>query len=168
MGVNRIFPLVRRAFLVLLLLGAVFTTATRVQAASGEIEGRVMKVLPHLLDEQGRHTVSPSLFDRDAYQAHLRSNPEEVSGIRYDVRWKARRAAFETITVRVEVRGMFEGKVPRSLTLEETFEGRASIRKWTGFELTGEAYDQFGKIIAWRATLWSGDEMLDEYKSFLW
>ena len=30
---------------------------------------KISKVLPHLLDKQGRHTLSPSLLERDAYQA---------------------------------------------------------------------------------------------------
>ncbi len=34
---------------------------------------KVIKVLPHFLDQKGRHALSPSLYDRDAYQAHLRS-----------------------------------------------------------------------------------------------
>jgi hypothetical protein len=29
-------------------------------------EGRVIKVLPHLFDSQGRHSLSPSLYERDA------------------------------------------------------------------------------------------------------
>lgn len=155
-------------FQCLLVLGAVLTAAAPAHAGPRAVEGRVKKVLPHLLDKQGRHTVSPSLFDRDAYQALLRKNPDKVSGIRYDVRWKARRATSRQLTVRVELRGLFNGKVPREMTLEETFDGRASIREWTGLELTGEAYTQFGKITAWRVTLWSDGVMLDEYKSFLW
>ena len=70
--------------------------------------------------------------------------------------------------MRIELRGMFEGKVPRETTIQKVYDGRASLRQWTGLALTGEAYTRFGTITAWRATLWAGDEMLDEYKSFLW
>ena len=126
------------------------------------------KVLPHLLDKKGCHHVSPSLFDRDAYQAQLRRNPDRVSGIRYDMHWKARRAEGLKLTVRLELRGLYEGKFPRETTLEKTYDGRASIREWTGLELTGNAYVEFGTITAWRATLWAGEELLDEYTSFLW
>ncbi len=52
--------------------------------------GKVLKVLPHFLDLQGRHALSPSLFERDAYQAHLRKNPAEVSALRFDVEWSGR------------------------------------------------------------------------------
>ena len=49
---------------------------------------RVVKVLPHFLDLQGRHTLSPSLFERDAYQALLRKNPGQRSAVRFDVQCK--------------------------------------------------------------------------------
>ena len=52
--------------------------------------GRVIKVLPHFLDLKGRHSLSPSLYDRDAYQAQLRQHPEQRSALRFDVHWKAK------------------------------------------------------------------------------
>jgi len=157
-----------RVFLIFLAVGAMLNAVACAQAAPGEIGGQVRKVLPHLLDKAGQHTVSPSLFDRDAYQAQLRDHPDQASGIRYDVRWTAHQAKARPLTVRVELRGLYEGKIPRLATLEKTVEGRDRVRAWTRLELTGEAYARFGKITAWRATLWSGDQLLDEYKSFLW
>jgi hypothetical protein len=35
--------------------------------------GRLMKVLPEYLDAKGLTSLSPSLFERDAYQAILRA-----------------------------------------------------------------------------------------------
>lgn len=131
-------------------------------------EGQIKKALPHLLDEEGRHTVSPSLFDRDAYQAHLRKNPEEVTGMRYDVLWKAKRAEGCTLTVRVELRGLYKDSEPRETALEQSFEGQVKRRGWLSLTFDGEAFEEFGKVTAWRATLWCDGEMLDEYKSFLW
>src|SRR5207249_4815919 len=43
--------------------------------------GRVVKVLPQFLDLKGRNTLSPSLYERDAYQAVLRRHPEQRSGM---------------------------------------------------------------------------------------
>src|SRR6185369_13028943 len=37
---------------------------------------KVLKVLPLFLDQKGRESISPSLFDRDAYQVLLRDKPE--------------------------------------------------------------------------------------------
>ena len=66
---------------------SIFLLAPTVPAGAGT--GRVVKVLPHFLDLKGRHALSPSLYDRDAYQAQLRQHPEQRSGIRYDVLWRA-------------------------------------------------------------------------------
>ena len=67
------------------ILMALFLSAVSSQAA----EQRVIKVLPHFMDQEGRHANTPSLFERDAYQAWLRTNPEEQSGIRYDIQWQS-------------------------------------------------------------------------------
>ena len=150
------------------ILCAVVVSAAHGQTLNEPVTGRVLKVLPQLLDKQGRHTVSPSLFDRDAYQAQLRANPSEVSGIRYEVNWKARGTEFQQLTIRVELRGLFEDKIPRLKTLETTVPGKASMREWTSLKLTGEEYIDFGSITAWRATLWCEETLLDEYTSFLW
>src|SRR5256885_6498812 len=66
---------------------------------------RIIKVLPHLLDRKGRHTLSPSLYERDAYQGFLRKNPDQCSGLRFDVQWKAKRVDWSQLKLRVEIRG---------------------------------------------------------------
>ncbi|RME89825.1 MAG: hypothetical protein D6766_14185, partial [Verrucomicrobia bacterium] len=48
---------------------------------AGPSGGRIAKVLPHWLDREGRHALAPSLFERDAYQHHLRTHPEERGGL---------------------------------------------------------------------------------------
>ena len=67
--------------------------------------GKVLKVLPHLMDAQGRHTRSPSLYDRDAYQADLRKDLTKVSGVRFDIQWKAEAKTEAPAVLRVELRG---------------------------------------------------------------
>ena len=129
--------------------------------------GKVVKVLPHFLDLQGRHTLSPSLFDRDAYQAQLRKTPEQRSGVRFDILWRGRAASPQVATLRVELRGMAKGNQPSATTLE-TEVLITGTGHWTKLTLAGEKYQSFGEITAWRATLWSGDRMIGEQKSFLW
>src|SRR5438046_2660532 len=99
----------------LILLGAALACSLSEGRAA---TGRVIKVLPHLLDEQGRHALSPSLYDRDAYQARLRQHPEHVSGIRFDVQWKSKGRAAEPLSVIVEMRGGLEGTESRQYVLE--------------------------------------------------
>src|SRR3989449_10338349 len=101
--------------------------------------GRVIKVLPHFLDLQGRHSLSPSLYDRDAYQAHLRQHPEQRSGMRFDVLWKAKTDRGATLKLRVELRGIAQGTLPRQKTLEtEAKPGR--LGHWTPLTLGGNDY----------------------------
>jgi hypothetical protein len=151
----------RRFFVTLFLLGSLTAFA------SGTATGRVVKVLPLFLDPQGRDAVSPSLYDRDAYQAQLRQNTNEISAIRFDVLWKAAKAQDAKVTLRVELRGVGTNGVPRQTTLEQSVVP-GYFRRWTSLTLGGADYKNFGELIAWRATLWSDDRLLAAQKSFLW
>lgn len=136
-------------------------------ASFGAVTGKVVKVLPFYLDEQGRIAKSPSLFDRDAYQAYLREHTNQISGIRYDVLWKAGKSEGEKLKVQVELRGTLEGGLPKSkILVVEIAEGKSG--DWTEIKLTGDEYKNFGPIVAWRTTLWSGADQVGEQKSFLW
>jgi len=155
----------RVLLLILFLLsssGFVFAAET-----TNAVTGRVLKVLPLLLDAQGQDSVSPSLFDRDAYQMQLREHTNEVSGIRFDVQWKAARSVDEKLKIRIEARGFGKGGVPQ-MKIFETEVTRGFFSRWTSFTLTGDDYKKFGPLAAWRATLWNGDQLLSEQKSFLW
>jgi len=152
-----------RAFLILL---AMFGLLAGVHAADA-VTGRVFKVLPLLLDQQGRTALSPSLFDRDAYQARLRQHTNEISAIRYDVLWSAKHTGEAKLKIRLELRGVDAGNLPKLKTLEaEATSG--FFRKWTPLTLDGDEYKAFGAVTAWRASLWDGDQLLGEEKSFLW
>jgi hypothetical protein len=136
-------------------------------ASASAATGRVAKVLPHFLDLEGRHALSPSLFDRDAYQAFLRQHPEQRSGIRFDVQWKVRGQGNAPLKLRLELRGTAEGALPSRAVLETSVRP-GFFSRWTSLPLTGENYTRFGQVTAWRATLWEGDLLLHEQKSFLW
>src|SRR6266516_4034173 len=114
--------------------------------------GRIIKVLPHLLDRDGRHSLSPSLYERDAYQAFLRKNPDLCAGLRFDVQWKAKRGA--QLLLRVEIRG---GKEAEPVVLEQTARRDRSYRRWNSLRVDGVSYRKLGEVLAWRATLWEGD-----------
>jgi hypothetical protein len=140
-----------------------------VTASSAEAAAiRVIKVLPHLLDLKGRHTLAPSLYERDTYQAYLRHHPEQCSGMRFDVQWKARGTAAEPLKLRVEVRGIARGDLPGKTVLETDVQPGGWFSHWTPLTITGEEYKKIGEVTAWRATLWQGDRLLSEQKSFLW
>lgn len=126
---------------------------------------KIVKVLPQLLDDQGRHSVSPSLYGRDAYQASLRANPEKCSGVRFAIQWKARIKDSGKLNLRVEARC---SKEPAPLNLEERVKRTGFLDRWTYIPLTGERFQKAGEVTAWRVTLWDGNVLLAEQKSFLW
>lgn len=130
--------------------------------------GRIIKVLPQWLDLQGRHSQSPSLYDRDAYQAYLRLHPELRSGLRFYVQWKARGPAAAPLKLRLEVRGIIHGNQPTQLVLEYDVNAGGWFSHWTSLPVTGEEYKKFGDLSSWRATLWEDGRLLSEQKSFLW
>jgi len=159
-----------RRFLTILLLLGLFATAflpRQSEAAPAAKAGRVVKVLPLFLDLKGHDAISPSLFDRDAYQAWLRQHTNEISAIRFDVLWKASAAKDEKLKLRAELRGIGERSLPCQAVLEKEVTP-GFFRSWTSLTLGGDELKNFGSLVAWRVTLWNGDRMLAEQKSFLW
>jgi hypothetical protein len=152
----------RRLLIGLLLLGLL-----PVAFAGDAVTGCVIKVLPFFLDLKGQNALSPSLYDRDAYQAYLLRRPEQRSAIRFDVLWKVSNVGGANLKLRVELRGIGEGGMPRQATLEQTVAPHF-FRHWNSLTLDGQDYKNFGELVAWRVTLQSGGQMLSEQKSFLW
>ena len=151
----------RRLLIILLLLGS-FTAF-----ADGPDTGRIVKVLPLLLDLNGHDAVSPSLFDRDAYQVYLRAHTNEISAVRYDVLWRAKTPESAKLKIRVELRGLTADARPEQKILECEVKPSA-FRHWNSLVFGGEEYKKFGEAVAWRVTLWADDKQLAEQKSFLW
>ena len=129
-------------------------------AAAHAGEGRVYKVLPQYLDEKGRQSLTPSLYDRDAYQALLRRNPAKRTALQFAVQWKATKS--EHLKLRVEMRGVSPGGEPQQTTLELPVQQQYWFSHWAALTLDGEAYKKFGELSAWRATLWDGEQLLGE------
>jgi hypothetical protein len=156
-----ILKMSRRSFIFVVCALLMLTTT---QAAS---EAKILKVLPHLLDKQGRHTIYPSLFERDFYQAELRKNPENCSGMRFDIQWKGRHFNKRPATVRLEVRGV--NTPPRKAEqFEQSVPAGGFFGKWSQLRVEGKDFARIGAIRAWRVTLWEGERQLAEQKSFLW
>ena len=146
----------------ILILGLVLGfPAVPAQAATA----RLVKVLHHFMDQRGRIALNPSLYERDAYQVQLRTHPEERSGLRFDVQWKSRDAS--QLVLKIELRGN-RGKIGTAKLMEQPVKFRGLFSTWSRVTLTGEEYQKFGELSAWRATLWDGDKMIAEQKSFLW
>src|ERR1700722_20195456 len=105
--------------------------------------GRVIKVLPQFLDQKGQHAISPSLYDRDAYQAYLRVHTNEISGMRFAVQWKASGAT--PLKLRVEVLGVAHGDLPPKVVLEQEVKP-GWFSHWASLPLTGADYKKVGEV----------------------
>jgi hypothetical protein len=153
----------RRLCFCLTMLCLLTLTARTVGAA----DGKVIKALPQFLDAQGRSAISPSLYDRDAYQAYLRKHPDERTALQLTVQWKAGGVDWSRVKLRAELRGVL-GNNLHTTTLEIPLTKSSLFGNWTDFKIEGADYQKFGELAAWRVTLWEGDKQLAELQSFLW
>jgi hypothetical protein len=153
-----------RRFLILLCVCCLAGVTARAKAATG----RVIKVLPQSVDLQGRRSLSPSLYDRDAYQAMLLAHPDRCSGLSFIIQWKAHGGVYAPLKMRVEMMGTSTGDLPTRMVLEKEVKKTGWWSHWTSLQLDGTAYRELGKVTAWRVTLWEGDELRGEQRSFLW
>ena len=154
-----------RCCLITVVLAGILALAWPATAASG----RIIKVLPEFLDLQGRTALSPSLYERDAYQAILRQHPERRSGLRFFVQWKTKGSVWAPLTLRLELRGAAEGNLPKELILDERLVNKGKwLTRWSGITLSSQEYKHLGAVTAWRASLWEGQKLLAQQQSFLW
>ncbi len=130
--------------------------------------GRILKVLPQYLDKEGRHTLSPSLFERDAYQAHLRRHPELRHGMRFAIQWKVKGKPTSQLKLRLELRSVTACGLLQSTVLEKPIKPNRWFSRWTYVILGPEICRCIGEIQAWRVSLWDGDELVADQSSFLW
>jgi hypothetical protein len=130
-------------------------------------QGSIVKVLPQLLDQHGRWALSPSLYERDAYQFHLRKDPKLRGGARIAVQWKAKNVDWTKLKFRAEMRGLLEDNL-HTVTMEEPAVKNGHFSSWAEFRIEGAGYKTFGDLVAWRVTLWEGDHQLGQMESFLW
>jgi len=147
-----------RSLTVILLLGVFALAGNTLCAASAPPlpAGRIVKVLPFFLDT-----------NNVAYQFYLLDHTNDISGMRFDVLWKAHRARGLKLTIRVELRGVGPGGLPRQTVLEKSVTPKL-FHHWASLTLNGSAWRDFGTLAAWRATLWNGNQLLGNQQSFLW
>ena len=130
-------------------------------------EGRVVKVLSQLLDQKGRQTLSPSLYERDAYQFDLRRNLKLQGGARLAVQWKASKVDWTHLTLRAEMRCLL-GDNLHTVTMEKPAVKSGHFSSWSEFRIEGADFKNFGHIVAWRVTLLENGHPLGQLESFLW
>jgi hypothetical protein len=149
------------------LLVSVLAAAVMAAVTASAADAQIKNVLPHLLDEKGRISVSPGLFERDAYQQILRQNPGRISGVRYDVQWRAPGRSRDNLKIRLQLRTAKRG-AEQPLVIEAPVNERHHWGGWSSVKLDPTLYREAGEVLAWRAVLLDGDQEIAEQKSFLW
>ena len=129
-------------------------------------KARIVKVLPHFLDNEGLHSNGPGLLGRDLYQQELRERLEDVKALRFDVKWVGRGLNPEKTRLEVELRSSKAGV--ESVTLEKNARPNRRFSTWTIVAMTPDVYQAFGVMESWRVTLWEGDRKVSTQQSFLW
>ncbi len=153
------------------LLGLCVFSALPVQGA-----GRIVKVLPMYLDKDGLHTRTPNLFERDAYQVHLRQHRELQSGMIFAIQLKAPQAATKKMRLRLELRGVARGDFPSQLSVETFLSPKGGSGRWVYLTIHAAEREYLSEVTAWRASLWeegswdgeTQELLVAEQKSFLW
>lgn len=148
-------------------LTILFSLALFAAVALADSTGKVVKVLPQYFDAQGRTTLAPSLYERDAYQAQLLAKPEERSGMVFNVQWKSRNAG-SNLKIFVEARGVVRNSTLQSFVWEKPVTRHGWFSQWEKITVTGAEFKLLETLTAWRVTLWDGNKLLGEQKSFLW
>lgn len=138
-----------------------------------EPEARILKVLPSLLDAEGRASLHPSLYERDAYQALLRKESAKVGGLRFDVLWKTQPSLGprSPVVLKLELRGSSRdprGRAGEVVIVERPIPASQSGRAWSRVVLGPDEFRRVGEVSAWRATLLRDDRVVASTQSFLW
>lgn len=100
---------------------------------------------------------------RRLYGAITPSDQRERYGNYFTFIWEAKRPA--DVVVRLEYRQQSLG--PMVQTKEISYRA-ASGHMITRFQVTGDDYLQYGRVLAWRATLLEGGKVSAQTRSYLW
>ena len=130
------------------------------------ISAQIMKVLPHYLDVDDRHTKGVTLTERDLYQKELRDDPEKINGIRFDIKWSGTGLDPAITKLRVEIKSSKAGAETLVINHNATADNLSAT--WTPLTVSRADYKKLGKMESWRVSLWEGDSQVAEQKSFLW
>jgi len=148
----------------LIIWGLLSLTST---ALLGADEASIVKVLPHLLDLKGKASLSPGLFQRDAYQSQLRKDPELVSGMRFNVQWKAKGIPADELVLKVWLKT--SRRSPNDpLELTAPVRGNRKWGRWSSISYDGNLFKDNGQVLAWKVELLRGETPLATQTSFLW
>ena len=124
----------------------------------------------HLQDEDPRAesmSIDPMIRFRRQHFLHgavTREEKKDRLGHYYSLYWNGRGNGGR-VTLRFEYRHALAGE--RVFTYEQVIED-VQARNRTSLTITGEPYHQYGRVVAWQASLVEEGTVLDSTRSFLW
>jgi hypothetical protein len=128
----------------------------------------VLKVNRTLLDQFGHETdVVGDLQGQAAYQYDLRHDPFRQRGARFHIKWKAPRRA-ERIRLVLDLQGLNPANESTRATVAAHQPDMDGWAEWTTLDIKGQQFKKLGEIMAWRVTLYSGDQVMAELPSANW
>jgi hypothetical protein len=129
----------------------------------------VIKVNHEFINQKGfTQDVIGDLVNRAKYQQELQSSGA-YKGIRFFIHWKSPSDDSRNIVVKVEARGL-DADSGRETTevLTKSYLDSQTASGWATLDLTNDTFKKFGKLMAWRVSLWRGSEMKTSRVSFTW
>jgi len=161
-----------RWFVPLIAVLAIGSEIPTVRAAESKTNGviRFSKIKLLFLDASKKSPLEPGQdryveFERKRalYGAITPSDQRERYGNYFTFMWESKRSA--DVVVRLEYRQQSLG--PMVQTKEISY--RAAFgHQITRFQVTGDDYLQYGRVLAWRATILEGGKVAAETRSYLW
>lgn len=148
------------------ILSLVWLSSSAPLTAAPATQAKIVKVLPTLLDDKGRNSLSPSLYERDAYQAILRKDRTKVHGLRFDVQWKAPGAG-SSLVLKLELR-TGNATVGKPVVIEHEVKPPRFGTRWSRVIVDSDTFKKSGDVVAWRAVLLEGGTQIAQRTSFLW
>jgi hypothetical protein len=129
----------------------------------------VLKVNHELIDVQGNTQEDiGDLVNRARYQDRLESSGQ-FTGIRFFVHWKAPSTELHNLIVKIEAHGLDAGSGREATeVLKKSYSDLPGFSGWTTLDLANDLFKKFGKLMAWRVSLWHGNELKASRQSFTW
>jgi len=129
---------------------------------------KIAKVNVEFLDEQGDETSAfGDLVEKARYQRKLERSNKYIA-IRYHILWRAPSTPTPDLAVKLEARGMDKTGRETTETLTKSYPQKDHFSGWAVLDIRGDALKNFGKPMAWKATILRGGQPMAERKSFTW
>jgi hypothetical protein len=129
----------------------------------------IPKVNHELLDELGNATDEVGNYVSKArYQRQLLESSRAM-GVRFHIQWRAPISKASKFKVQLDVRARNAATQKETVqTFTKEYPPNSNFSGWAVMDIKDQAYQQLGKVMAWKVTLLYGAEPMATRQSFLW